>query len=468
MALAGVLELQMVADVARLRQDMDRMQGVVSRAARQMESALDNVRGAMAGMFSGASVLGFGMWVKSAIDFSDQLNDLNRTTSLSIERLSGLALMSKQTGSDLTGMAQAMNKLTMEMGKAPDKFAKIGITAKDPLEAFKQLSDLFVSIEDPQLRAAVAAEALGKGWAGAAPALAEGSAKIEEMVKRGEDLAGITAADAAAADEFNDRVSELQIALTGLATGVARDLLPLLTALVEGLTDTADGAKGSDDAFNLLTESLRAVIVLGGNVAFVLRGIGTEIGGIAAQAGALLRGDFGQASAIRQEMISDAKARRAEFDAWEQRMMTAGRAPALSGEEDREFRRMQEAAKLNRQGVSVAGLRGFVGGDGGKAAAAAAKKAREEQLKRDLEALEEEAKVIAEINELLNEQQKQRARQITEGDKMVEAIEFETKALGMTNLEREKAIALRDMERLGIDKTSEAYEQLRQRIEAAV
>mgnify|MGYP000890040970 CR=1 FL=1 len=113
----------------------------------------------------GLSAAAFGMWIKSAIDFQDQLNDLNKTTDIAVSKLAGISLMSKQTGSDLTGMAQAMNKLTLEMGKAPEKFAKIGITAKDPLEAFKQLSDIFTSIEDPQLRAAVAAEALGKGWA---------------------------------------------------------------------------------------------------------------------------------------------------------------------------------------------------------------------------------------------------------------------------------------------------------------
>jgi hypothetical protein len=113
MALAGVLEIQMVADVARLRQDMERMNGIVSRSAKQMESALDNVRGTMMGLFSGASVAGFGMWIKGAIDFQDQLNDLNKTTGISVEKLGGLALMSKQTGSDLTGIAQSINKLTL-------------------------------------------------------------------------------------------------------------------------------------------------------------------------------------------------------------------------------------------------------------------------------------------------------------------------------------------------------------------
>ena len=172
---AGTLEIQLAADVARLREDMNKALGLVQRTARGFDDAAAQMRGALGGIGGGLSAAAFGTWIKSAIDFQDQLNDLNKTTDIAVSKLAGISLMSKQTGSDLTGMAQAMNKLTLEMGKAPDKFAKIGITAKDPLEAFKQLSDIFRSIEDPQLRAAVAAEALGKGWASAAPALAEGS-----------------------------------------------------------------------------------------------------------------------------------------------------------------------------------------------------------------------------------------------------------------------------------------------------
>jgi tape measure domain-containing protein len=55
--------------------------------------------------------------------------------------------------------------------------------------------------------------------------------------------------------------------------------------------------------------------VVGRNVAFVLQGIGTEIGGIGAQIAAVMRGDFAQAKAIGKEMEVDAARRRKELDA---------------------------------------------------------------------------------------------------------------------------------------------------------
>jgi hypothetical protein len=58
-----------------------------------------------------------------------------------------------------------------------------------------------------------------------------------------------------------------------------------------------------------------------------LKGVGTEIGGIAAQVAALGRGDFSGFSAISAAMKEDAARARKEFDAYEARLMSAGSAP---------------------------------------------------------------------------------------------------------------------------------------------
>lgn len=475
---AGSLEISLAADVARLREDMNKALGLVQRTARGFDDAAAQMRGALGGIGGGLSAAAFGTWIKSAIDFQDQLNDLNKTTDIAVSKLAGISLMSKQTGSDLTGMAQAMNKLTLEMGKAPEKFAKIGITAKDPLEAFKQLSDIFRSIEDPQLRAAVAAEALGKGWTSAAPALAEGSKAIGDMVTRGEELAGITKLDAEMADAFNDSMSELQLALMGTASNLAGDMLPLLTELVKSLTEVTASANNTETPFNILTETLRALIVIGGNVAFVIHGIAVEIGGMAAQAVAFVSGNFSQAAQIGRDMTADAERRRAAFDGWEQRMMSAGKTARGEAEE----------TKRSAQTLSDAVLKSFVdSGAGAKKAADELKKLREEEQKfriawgradamrqgdaitqRNEEEVKAQAKAIDELfasRDRLFDQAKQNE---TNANAQLEAIQFETAALTMTNVEREQAIALRELERTGLDKTSEAYKQLAEDIKKAV
>ena len=478
--LAGSLEIELLANVARLRDDMNKALGLVQRTARGFDDAAAQMRNALGGIGGGLSAAAFGTWIKSAIDFQDQLNDLNKTTDIAVSKLAGISLMSKQTGSDLTGMAQAMNKLTLEMGKAPEKFAKIGITAKDPLEAFKQLSEIFRSIEDPQLRAAVAAEALGKGWASAAPALSEGSKAIGDMVTRGEELAGITALDAQMADAFNDSMSELQLALMGTASNLAGDMLPLLTELVKSLTDVTASANNTETPFNILTETLRALIVIGGNVAFVIHGIAVEIGGMAAQAAAFFSGNFSQAKQIGEDMAADAARRRASFDSWEKSMMTAGTAASsLGNETDALSRRMAANAKATLSAAEAARLKAFVDAAAAKKTSDDAAKALAEQRKRELEVgvlrnklaqerAETETKLIAQLLESRAKQFDADAKVIQSAEDMVAQAQFELSLIGLSNVEREKAIALRQLEATGIDKATLKYAELAEAISKTV
>lgn len=333
----GSLVVSIIANTAGFTNPLDRAAYLANRFATQtdrdfarmasgIDSSIGKVNGALGGLVGGISAVGFGLFIKGAIDAADNMRDLSSSTGIATETLAGLQMASKQSGAELDSTAKAINKLSVNMAANAEKFAAIGITAKDPLQAFKQLSDIFVKIEDPQLRAAVAAEALGKGWAGAAPLLAEGSQRIQEMVDKGTALSGVTQQFADDSDAFNDNVVELQTALSGVATQMASSLLPLMTAFTEELVNNRDEVGNLDVGFDPLLETLRTVIVLGGNVAFVMKGIGTEIGGLAAQLALMAQGEFSKAFSIGDEMKADAEKARASFDAWEERMMSAGKA----------------------------------------------------------------------------------------------------------------------------------------------
>jgi hypothetical protein len=192
----------------------------------------DIVKFSVAGFTVGA----FTEMIKGSIDAADNLNDLSKTTGIAVDNLSGLKLAAQQSGGDLDGIANLINKLSVNMGKDADRFKRLGVTAKDPLEAFKQLSDVFSAIEDLQLRAALGAEALGKGWASAAPLLSEGGKKIGEMVDKGKALSGMTQDAANLADEFNDRMAEMQTAVSGAKVRLVSDMLPALTQVTTAVT----------------------------------------------------------------------------------------------------------------------------------------------------------------------------------------------------------------------------------------
>jgi hypothetical protein len=410
----GTLTIEMAANVARLQKDMDAAKKTVSDAMGSITKGANTAMNALAGLGATLSVAAFASYIKGAIDAADKLNDLSKATAISVENLSGLDLAAKQSGGDLEGTAQAINKLSVQMGQDAEKFKLLGITAKEPLEAFKQLSDIFVQIKDPQLRAAVAAEALGKSWQSAAPLLAEGSAKIQEMIDKGKDLSGITPELVARADEFNDKLAEIGAAARGASMTIAGGLLPILQSLAEAFTESKRTGGTLSVFVDALAVAFEAVIVIVANVVYVLKQVGLEIVGIAKQLGALATLDFTAFSEIGTQMKADAAAARKEIDAFSESILTARkRAEELDA--------VKRANKVDDQESAAEA-----------AAAAAAAKSAQEFINYKKEGADSYQKMIDKANELVN------------------AIQFETAALTMSNVEKETAIALQKLLNLGI------------------
>jgi hypothetical protein len=298
----------------------------IDSAKTGFQSFAADIENAQAGIaaFAAAAAAGLALLVTSAVDAQDDLNDLSKSTALSVEMLSGLGFAAKTSGSDLDSLAKSINKLQVNIAKDPEKYRALGITATDGYEAFKQLSDIFVAIEEPEKRAAVAAEALGKAWAGAAPSLAGGSEGLDALVARGTELSGVTTDSALAAADLNGKLDELKAAAAGFGVQLANALVPILSEVASGLVSASDKSSQAAGGFSLFAEALRATIVLAGNVNYVLNTLGITIAGTAAQLSALARLDFTAFSGVREAFSDDLIKNRAAFDAWEKRLMIAG------------------------------------------------------------------------------------------------------------------------------------------------
>ncbi len=459
--IAGQLEIQLLANVARLQQDMNQAKGMVQSTMRDISNAVEQAKGVLASLGLTATAGGLALLVKNAIDAADSMNDLSKSTGVAVEKLAGLRLASKQSGGDLEGIAQSINKLSVNIGKSAEKFAALGITAKDPLEAFKQFADVFAAIDDPQLKAALGAEALGKQWASAAPLLAEGGKKIGEMVEKGEKLAGITKEITEASDAFNDKLAELA-GNGGTMNGVLGQMLPLLNKVLDDFIAMKGEGGGLGQVLGgALTEALRVVVVLAGNVGFVLRGIGTEIGGIAAQVVAFLSGDFKRAGEIGRMMTGDAEAARAKFDAWEASIMAVGTAAAKTAKATQGMSEEDlEAARIAKDAADAANkkARAFLAG------ADAAQKAAKAQkdlgladahvvafLKIEAELRESVARAIAQGAE-------ERRRYIDGIEEEIRRQEWQNDTLGMTREQIALLVVARLEERMAILKASGAME----------
>lgn len=322
---AGSLEIQMLANLARLQQDMNQAKTVVGGAVRDMSRNIDELKSLLGTLGVGLSAGYFGSLIKGTIDSLDHLNDLSKTVKLTVEELAGLRMAAKQSGSDLDGTAAAIAKLSQNIGKEPEKFRLLGITAKEPLEAFKQLADLFTQLQDPTQRAAVLASSLGKSWQSAAPLLSEGSKKIGEMIERGAKLSGVTADMAKNADDLNDKIIEL----TGSGGAMVRmvgPLLPFLNSVADELIRSRDGADGLTSSFNPLIETLKVLLIIGSDIKFIFTTIGKDIAAFIENVQLAARGQFGEIRKINQLFRDEAKRSREELDEWQKKVMQIGTA----------------------------------------------------------------------------------------------------------------------------------------------
>ena len=287
------------------------------------------------GAFGAAiSVAGFVAFAKKGIDAADSLNDLSQQLGISVENLAGYKLAAESSGITLDTLGTAVKKLSKFMAENPEKMQAIGITAKTADGALLQLADRFAAMPDGVEKTAVSMVLLGKAGSDMIPLLNGGGAALLQMTERGKELYPATKEMAAAADQFNDKVQELDVGIQGLSVQLGNRLLPILNALVKAWTDNAKEIglmNAALVALGQLGTVGQTIGVLWANVAYVFKQVGNEIGGIAAQIAALASGDFKQAGIIGDMMKSDAKIARKEIDDLEKRIMgLGGKLPAAA------------------------------------------------------------------------------------------------------------------------------------------
>ncbi len=234
-----VLQIDIESRWAKFQDSLDLMERSTRRTANQLSSAFDGVKTALAAI--GVTV-GAGMFVgmvKGSIDAADQLDRLTKSTALTVEELAGLKLLAAESGTDLDGIAKGIDKMSVAMGKDPEKFKALGITAKDNKEAFKQFADIFNLLPDIQQRNALSQAVFNKSWAEIAPILALGGKAIGEIMDKGVALSGATKEMSDQAHAFMVQMAELETTLGATKTKLVGDMLPGMNDIATAMREAA-------------------------------------------------------------------------------------------------------------------------------------------------------------------------------------------------------------------------------------
>lgn len=440
MSLVTQIGIRLVADgAAEVKRELDGVQGglqKVGTAGAALDKVLGLVKTAFAGIAIGASVREFvqtadamatvGARLKLATRGLEEYNQAQRdvykvaqANNVSIEETASLYARLADPIRKLGGTAKETAGITAALAASLRISGSTGAEASSAILQFSQAmasgvlrGEEFNAVNEAAPRLMQALEtSLGKT-----------RGELREMAKQGEltadvvgnalltSLAQLQAETATLPDtvggafqRLKNDVSQFVVVVNdsaGVTAGFA-DVLGGMAGLVNQFSEalrmagSVSGAASSQIDLAGLTIGaigtvLETVAVLGANTAYVIKAVGLEIGGLAAQAAALVRGDFSQVGAIHRQMKEDAEANRKEIDAFTSSVVgstskvlaqrEALRANSISVSEN-----AAEMAKLSRQGDAVAG--GYVklttatkaAATENKAATAAAAKHAEEQ-----------------------------------------------------------------------------------------
>lgn len=222
---------------------------IVLNAVDNTKVAFDSVQGGLGRLSTGAGTLNgalgrlipllgaatFTAFIKNSIDSADALNDLSARTGVAVETLAGLQLVATQSDTSLEALGKGLNKLSIFMAENSERAKELGITAKDPAEAFIQLAKVLSETENIGVRNSIANELLGKSYRELLPALLQGNVALAEQIRRGQELNPITADMAKNADLFNDQLAELSLGSKAFGISIAKDILPSISQLIKDM-----------------------------------------------------------------------------------------------------------------------------------------------------------------------------------------------------------------------------------------
>jgi hypothetical protein len=269
----GTLTIDLIAKIAGFVQGMD-------RAAREADKRFKEIekRAKMAGAAIGtALVAGAGLvanQLRNTINQMDELSKAAQRASMPTEEFSKLAYAGNLADVSIQDLQASMGRLAKAQGDAQREtsvqarvFEALGIATKDAEGNLRSTHDVLLDFADsfkelkgsPEIMAA-GMNIFGRSFQNLIPLLKDGSQGLKDAGIEAEQLGLVLSTEAGQqAEEFNDNITRLQSALTGMWLEVAQQVLPNLLELtnkfVEGAKEGDTMRKVADD----LATALRGV-----------------------------------------------------------------------------------------------------------------------------------------------------------------------------------------------------------------
>lgn len=207
--------------------------------------AAESSIGRMGALFAGGAVIGglalLGNEVRKAISDFDNMGKEAQRLGIGIENLSRLTYAAKLSDIGSAELSTGIAQLSRVLAETPDKVEALGVATRDAEGNLRSadtiladLADQFAATRDGTEKTAAAMELFGRSGKELIPLLNAGSEGLREMGDEA-DRFGITITPEAAAnaEEFNDNLTRLATAASGLGYTIAKDLVKPMAEFTE-------------------------------------------------------------------------------------------------------------------------------------------------------------------------------------------------------------------------------------------
>jgi hypothetical protein len=267
------------------------------KAFGKLDGAIGGVTKVLGALGIAFGAIEFGKFIGHQIEVADQMGKMALKSGVAVEAFSQMShafALSDVSAEELAGGFKFLNKAIDEAKQGNDaaqkSFESIGISMANlkndsPDEVMLKLADAFTQIEDPAARNTMLLEKFGRAGLKLAPAMEEGRAGIEKLMKKADEL-GLTVDKefAAAADRFGDSMQTISAAADGAGRQLGKMLLPILQETIDTLFDFGGTADESILPWG------KIVVGIVGAVAAVLLSLVTIVKGVTTTVAAAFQG----------------------------------------------------------------------------------------------------------------------------------------------------------------------------------
>lgn len=205
---------------------------------------------------AGAAIAGFA--VKGVMDFQRvalEAGKLAESTGLNVEQASRWNEVAQDVGISTGDVEIAFRKLAQNMGKSPEKFAALGVTARDAKTGLVDMNgsilnaiDLLNRTPDAAEKAKLGAELFGKNWSAMSEFIGRGAVELKAKLEEVSQAKVVNEAELARARKFRDVMDNLKDVVEDLSLTVGGELVAEFTTLYDILGPVVDLLGQAGDA----------------------------------------------------------------------------------------------------------------------------------------------------------------------------------------------------------------------------